>query len=326
MLAKYLPRRTFLGLAAAASLPGWARGQTLSSDKLVVVVPFEAGSAPDTYARVIVEAMRPLLDQTIVVENRPGVSGNIGMASVARAPADGTTIVVGTMALCEINPLVFSNLRWSMAEFAPIVKGVGAPLVLVTHPDVPAKTFDELIAWAKGKKGSLAYASYGAGTPSHFLGEQLNQSFNLDLAHVAYRGSASQATAILAGQSPFGFAQTQNTLPHIQSGGLRAIAVTSGERYRLLPDIPTFQQLGHPAFSTSVWFGLLMQAGAPKQAIERIAAVALAAHKDPHVFEALGPQGYDMIGEAGPAFAASMDAGSARWAALVKATGFKAVE
>jgi len=326
MNSKILRRRAFLGLAAAASLPKWARAQSGAPRAITLVVPFEAGSAPDTYARVVAEAMRPLLGQTIVVENRPGVSGNIGMASVARAPADGSTIVAGTMALCEINPLVFDNQRWSMRDFTPIVKGVGAPLVLVAHPDAPAKTLDELTAWAKSKKGTLAYASYGAGTPSHFLGAQLNLTFDLDLAHVAYRGSASQATAILAGQSPFGFAQTQNTLPHIQSGGLRAIAVTSDERYRLLRDVRTLRELGHAEFSTSVWFGLLTRSGAPKEALERVAAAAVAAHKDQHVLDVLGPQGYDMIGEAGPAFAASIEAGSARWAALVKATGFKAIE
>ncbi len=319
-----ISRRALLASATAATaLPSLARAQSDASRPIDMIVPFEPGAAPDLYARVVAEAMRPVLGRVIVVENKPGVGGNIGAAFVARAPADGSTLLVGTTALCEINPLVFDHVRWSMKDFAPIIKGVGAPLVLVAHPSVPARTLDELVAWIKSKPHSLAYASYNAGAPGHFLGAQLNLSFGLDLEHVPYRGSASQVTALLAGQSPFGFAQTQNSLPHIQSGDLRAIAITSANRYRLMPEVATFQELGHPEFTTSVWFGLLARAGTPNDALDRITGAAIAAHNDAHVRDILTPEGYDMLGETGDAFGASIEASSARWAETVKATGFR---
>ena len=324
-----IPRRRFLKLAAGSALPafaGEARAQADLPPTIAMIVPFEAGSAPDVYARVIAGAMRGPLGRPIVVENKPGAAGNVGTQALARAPADGSSILVGTMALCEINPLVFSKLLWSMKDFTPVVKGIGAPLVLVAHPSTPARTLDELVAWAKSKPGALNFASYGAGTPAHFLGARLNARFGLDLAHVPYRGSASQITEILAGHSPIGFAQTQNSLPHVQSGALRAIAITSDQTYRLLPDVPTFAALGYPELSTQVWFGLLTRAGTPKPIFDRIAAAATVAHADARVREVLLPQGYDMLVETGADFARSIETGGANWAAVVKATGFRADE
>ena len=322
-----LTRRTFTTLAAS-SLTGLASGgaiaQTAAPRPINMIVPFEAGSAPDVYARLIAEAMRRSMGRSFVVENKLGAAGNVGTSALAREPADGNSILVGSMALCEINPLVFDNMRWSMKDFTPIIKGIGAPLVLVVHPSVPARSLEELVSWAKTKTGSLSYASYGAGTPSHFLGEQLSKTFNLDLAHVPYRGSISQVSEILAGHSLMGFAQTQNSLDHLRSGGLRAIAITSNQRYRLLLDIPTFEDVGHPKFATAVWFGLLVRAGGPADFLDAVTAAAIAAHADPQVRETLMPQGYDMIGQVGADFAKAIEDGAARWAVAVKATGFKA--
>ena len=322
-----LSRRRFTMLAGTSLIglgAGEAGAQTGSPRPINMIVPFEAGSAPDVYARLIAEAMRRSMGRSIVVENKLGAAGNVGTAALAREPADGASILVGSMALCEINPLVFDNMRWSMKDFTPVIKGIGAPLVLVVHPSVPARTLEELVAWAKSKTGSLSYASYGAGTPSHFLGEQLSKTFNLDLAHVPYRGSISQVSEILAGHSLMGFAQTQNSLEHLRSGSLRAIAITSNQRYRLLPDVSTFEEVGHPKFATAVWFGLLVRAGGPADFLDAVTTAAVAAHGDPQVRETLMPQGYDMIGQVGADFAKSIEEGSARWALVVKATGFKA--
>ncbi len=314
-------------LAALASAGGTATravAQIGAGRPIAMIVPFEAGSAPDIYARIVAEAMRQSLGRTLIVENKPGATGNIAMQAVAREPAEGNTILVGTMALCEINPLVFDNLRWSMQDFTPVIKGIGAPLVLVAHPDVPAKSLAELVAWVKANPAKLAYASYSAGAPGHFLGAQLNATFGLDLAHVPYRGSNSQVTEILAGHSPFGFAQTQSALAHIKSGALQPLAITSDERYRLLPDTPTFRELGYPEFSTSVWFGLLVRKGTPEGVLAALADAAVAAHANAHVREVLLLQGYEILGQTGEAFAGSIEAGSKRWEATVKATGFKA--
>jgi len=312
-----ISRRSFVlsSLAAAAPFDVPAR----AADLLTFVSPFEAGSAPDLYTRIVAPEMAKLMGRTAVVENRPGAGGNIAAEYVARRPADGSMIMIGTAALCEINPLVFDNLHWSMKDFVPLVKGVQSPLVLVTHPSVPAKTLDQ-----KANPGKLNYASYSPGAPGDFLGAQLNQSFGLDLVAVPYHGSASQVSALLADNSPLGFAQTQNSLPHIKSGALNAIAITSPDRFRLLPDTPTFRELGHPEFTTLVWFGLLTQAVTAKNIVRDMIAAGIKAQQEPSVREPLLAQGYDLPNESGDAFAKSIAAGAEHWAALIKLTGFKA--
>jgi len=205
-----------------------------------------------------------------------------------------------------------------------LVKGVQSPLVLVANPKLPVKTLDQLVAYVKAHPGKLNYASYSAGTPSDFLGAQLNQVFGLDLVAVPYRGSASQITALLANNSPLGFAQTQNSVAYIKNGSLNAIAITSDKRFRLLPDVPTFRELGHPELSAMVWFGLLTQAATPKDLIAKMIEAGIKAQQQPAVRNPLLAQGYDLPDESGEAFAKSIAAGRQHWAALVKLTGFKA--
>ncbi len=317
-----LSRRGFLlsGVAATVVADATARATEL----LTFVSPFEAGSAPDLYTRIVAPEMAKLMGRTAVVENKPGAGGNIAAEYVARQSADGSMIIIGTAALCEINPLVFDNLHWSMKDFVPLVKGVQSPLVLVTHPSVPAKTLDQLVAWVKANPGKLNYASYSPGAPGDFLGAQLNQSFGLDLVAVPYHGSASQVSALIADNSPLGFAQTQNSLPFVKSGALNAIAITSPDRFRLLQETPTFGELGHPEFTTLVWFGLLTQAATPKTIVQDMIAAGVKAQQEPSVRGPLLAQGYDLPDESGDAFAKSIAEGTARWASLVKLTGFKA--
>jgi len=318
-----LSRRDFLLSGVAAKAVSLDRSAS-AAELLTFIVPFEAGSAPDLYARIVAPEVANLLARTAVVENKPGAAGNIAAEYVAHRPADNALIMIGTAALCEINPLVFDNLRWSMKDFAALAKGVQSPLVLVTNAKVPARGLDELISWAKANPGKLSYASYSIGAPGDFLGAQLNQVFGLDLVAVPYHGSASQINALVAGDSPIGFAQTQNSLPHIKSGALNAIAVTGPDRFRLLPDTPTFRDLKHPEFTSVVWFGLLTQAANAPNAIRDMTAAALKAHEDQRVREPLLAQGYDLPDEGGDAFARSITAGTKHWSAIVKVTGFKA--
>lgn len=317
-----MSRRGFVlsGLTGAALL----QTQAHAADLLTFVSPFEAGSAPDLYTRIVAPEIGKLLGRTTVVENKPGAAGNIAAEYVARRPADGSMIMVGTAALCEINPLVFANLHWSMKDFTPLVKGVQSPLVLVSNPKLPVKTLDQLVDYVKAHPGKLNYASYNPGTPSDFLGAQLNQVFGLDLVAVPYRGSASQVSALLADNSPLGFAQTQNSLPYIKNGSLNAIAITGDERFRLLPEVPTFRELGHPELSAMVWFGLLTQAATPKDIIAKMIDASVKAQQEPSVRTPLSAEGYDLSNESGEAFAKSIASGRKHWAALVKLTGFKA--
>jgi tripartite-type tricarboxylate transporter receptor subunit TctC len=288
------------------------------------IVGAPAGGAIDPYARLIADHMSKTMKQNIIVENKPGANGTISAQWVVDQPADGHIVWVGTQAMTEINPNAYHHLKWTMDDFVPLIKGVESAPVLVTHPSVPAKTLDELVAWVKKNPGKLSYASWSPGTPSAFLGYQLNEKFGLDLTHVPYRGSAPQTRDLVAGHALVGFGQMQSTLPHIRAGKLRAIAMTGPQRSALLPDVPTFAELGHPDFTATVWFGLLVKSGTPQPAIDRLLAAAKAAHSDPAVKEKLEKQGYDVSGQSGADFAAGIRTQMARWARIIKATGFKA--
>jgi len=281
------------------------------------------GGAVDPYARLVADQMAKSLGRVVIVEHKPGANGNVGHQFAAREPADGSLILVTTQAMTEINLSAFRDAKWSLDDFIPLIRGVEAPLVLVAHPSVPAKTLDELVAWVRRNPGKLSYSSYTAGTPSHFLGFQFNQRFGLDLVHVPAKGSGFQATDLMAGHVLFGFAQVQSTMQLIQEGKLNAIAVTSAARSRFLPNVPSFAELGHSEFTSTVWFGLMVRAGTPPAAVESLLNAAKTAHANPDVRAKLEAQGFDMSGETGPGFAADIKAQMERWSRLVQASGFK---
>jgi tripartite-type tricarboxylate transporter receptor subunit TctC len=288
------------------------------------IVGTAPGGALDPYARIIADQMSKSLGQTIIVEHKPGANGNMSAAFVADAPADGTLVWIGTQAFTEINPSAFRNQRWSIDDFQPLIRGVEAPLVFVVHPSVPAATFADFLTWAKANRGKLSYSSYNPGTPSHFLGHQMNEKFDLDLTHVPYRGSGLQVIGLMGGHSLFGFAQVNSSMEQVRAGKLNALAITSASRYRSMPEVPTFAELGYPEFTAQVWFGLLVKSGTPANIIGRLLQAAKAAHTDAAVRDKLEAQGYDVSGETGPQLKASIKEQIERWRRLVKAAGFSA--
>ena len=309
-----------LSLAALAALP--ILSVLAQSGIIRVIVGTVPGGAIDPYARMIAEHMSRTLGQPIIVENKPGASGTLAAEYVANAPADGTILWLGTQAFTEINPNAFPNARWSIDQFRPIIRGVEAPLAFIINPGVPAATFGEFITWAKTNRGKLSYSSYQAGTPSHFLGFQMNEKFDLDLTHVPYRGSGLQVTGLLGGHSLFGFAQVNSSLPHVRSGKLKALATTGPTRDRSMPEVPTFAELGYPEFTAKVWFGLLVKEGVPEEVFNRLTEAAKAAHADPAVKEKLEGQGFEVSGETGPQLKREIKQQVERWGRLVKASGF----
>src|SRR5215510_7062374 len=297
-----------------------AHAQT--SVRLLVGSP--AGGAIDIYARTVNDHMSRSLGLPVLIDNKPGANGNIAAQATVDGPADGSLIWIGAQSMLEINPHAYSNLRWKVSDFTPLLKGVEIPLVLAAHPSVPAERLDELVAWIKRNPGKLSYASYSVGTASHFLGFQFAERFGLDLTHVPYRGSGPQSSDLLAGHALFGFAQIPNIAPHVPDKRLKAFAVTGERRSRLLPQTPTMAELGHGDLSGAVWFGQLIKAGAPAAVQARLLHAAKAAHEDPEVRAKLEAQGFDMSGLSGPEFLADILRQSERWARIVKATGFKA--
>jgi tripartite-type tricarboxylate transporter receptor subunit TctC len=308
-------------MAAAATV---GAAQTASPELVRVIVGVASGGVVDPYARVVAEHMAKTLGKTIIVENKPGANGNIAAQLIVDAPADGSLIWLGTQSMTEINPNAYSKLRWSMKDFLPIIKGVEAPLVLVTHPSVPAATLTALVEHLRSRTDKPGYASFSPGTPSHFLGFQMNERFGLDMAHIPYRGSGPQVTDLLAGHVLVGLSQLGSTVEHIRAGRLNAIAVTSGERSAFLPDVPTFREAGYPEFTTTVWFGMFVRAGTSEAIVAAYMAAAKAAHADPAVRAKLENMGFRVVAETGPQVSQDIQEQSARWARLIAATGFKA--
>jgi tripartite-type tricarboxylate transporter receptor subunit TctC len=268
--------------------------------------------------------MTATLGRPVIIEVKAGANGNIAAQWVVDGPADGSIAWVGAQSMIEINPSTYKNLRWKASDFIPVIKGIETPLVLVAHPSVPAKTFDEWVKYAKANRGKLTYANYGPGTISHFLGYQVSERFDLDLIQVPYRGNAPQMVDLLAGHALNGFTQLQSAVEPARNGTLRALVSSGAKRSPLLPDVPTLAELGHDDLTAIAWFGLLLKTGTPPDVVKRFEAAAIAAHADPAVRAKLEAQGFDVSGQTGPAFKQSIDAQFERWAKIVKATGFSA--
>jgi tripartite-type tricarboxylate transporter receptor subunit TctC len=309
-------------LSVALAVPVLAQG----SGPIRLAVGAPAGGSIDVYSRIIAEHMSGTLGRPVIIEIKAGANGNIAAQWVLDSPADGSQIWVGAQSMLEINPSTYKNLRWKRSDFIPVIKGIETPLVLVTHPSVPAATFEEWVAFARANRGKLSYANYGPGTISHFLGYQLNERFGLELTQVPYRGNAPQMVDLLAGHALFGFTQLQSAVEPARSGLLRALVASGPKRSALLPEVPTLTDLGHGDLTASAWFGLLVKTGTPLDVVKRLEAAAIAAHADPGVRAKLAGQGFEVSGLTGPAFQESMDAQFDRWAKIVKATGFTAAD
>ncbi|MEY4711259.1 MAG: hypothetical protein RIS88_709 [Pseudomonadota bacterium] len=312
-----------IGLAAVLAAP-WASAQAWPARPVTLVVGTPAGGAIDAYARTLADQLARQTGGTFLVDNRAGAGGNLSAEHVLKAPADGHTIWVTTHAMFTINPSAYPVLRWKQTDFKPIAKGIESPLLLAVHPSVPARTLPELAAWLAANPAKAAYASFSPGTPSHFLGFQLNERLKLNMVHVPYKGSAPQLNDLVGGQVLVGFTQMQGAVQQVQAGKLHAIAVTSPERSRFLPQVPTLAELGHRDLSLQVWFGLAAPAGTPRPVIDAITTAVVRAQGDADYRAKLEAQGFDVPRESGAAFEATIASDTARWARVVQATGFKA--
>jgi tripartite-type tricarboxylate transporter receptor subunit TctC len=285
-----MQRRHLLAALAAASV---APGMSFAQGKPIrLVVPFPPGGATDITGRVLADALGPILQQTVVVDNRAGAGGSIGMAEIARATPDGSTFGVATLSTHGVNPAVYAKLPYDPLSFVAVTELVKAPGVIVINPkELPVANFAELVKYLKANPGKVSYASPGNGTIGHMWGELFKSSTGTSMVHIPYRGAGPAINDVLAGQVPVYFDQVASSLPHVKSGKLRALAVSWNTRLDVLPDVPTYGQLGYPANNDPSWFGLVAPAGTPAAVALRMQQAVVTAFKDPAVRERLALQG-----------------------------------
>ena len=277
-------------IAGLSSLPvrSWAQ----SAKPLRLVVPFPPGGATDITARVMVEPLSRALGQPVFVENRAGAGGSIGMSEVAKAAPDGLTLGVATLSTHGVNPSVYKKLPYDpIKDFAPVTELVKAPGVLVVNAALPVTNYVELIKYLKANPGQVTFASPGNGTIGHMWGELFKSTTNTFMVHIPYRGAGPALNDVIAGQVNVYFDQVASSLPFIQSGKLRAIAVSWNKRLDVLPNVPTYGELALFSNNDPSWFGVVAPAGTPAATVKRLHEAVVAALKEPAIRDKLAAQG-----------------------------------
>jgi tripartite-type tricarboxylate transporter receptor subunit TctC len=307
----------------ASALMTSLAAQTWPTKPVRLVLGYAAGGAMDMSARVIGPIMTESIGQPVIIENRTGGAGNIAADAVARADADGHTILFYADAY-TIAPSLFARLTFDpVKDFVHVTQMISGAHILVGHPSVPANTLPELIAYAKANPGKLAYASPGNGTPQHLAAELFkNIAGNLNITHVPYKGGGQAIGDVVGGTVPLASLGLPPTAGHIKAGRLKAFAVTSKVRQKLLPDTPTFQEGGVPGFETVQWWGPAVPAGTPAPVVKKIYDEFVKAMKNPKLIERYNSAGLEVTPSASPeAYTAFIKAEIERWAPVVKASG-----
>ena len=313
-----------LALHLLVAAPG-SGAQPFPVKPVRVVVGFPPGGPSDLVARTLAQRLTASLGQQVIVENRPGAGGVIATEQVARSAADGYTLIHGTIGGIAVAMSLNPNRGYdTLRDLAPITQNVTVTNILITHPSVPAKTVKELLALARTRQGRLNYGSSGPGTLPHLAGELLKLMAKVDITHVAYKGSAPSFTALLSGEVDMSFENSLIVLPHIKAGKVRALAVTSERRSKLLPELPTIADAaGLPGYGASGWYGFLAPAATPRPVITRLSAEIAQALRHPEVVERLSGQGAEPVGSTPEEFGAFIRSEIDKWAKLVKAANMK---
>jgi tripartite-type tricarboxylate transporter receptor subunit TctC len=316
--------KTALAFLAALLAAGSAAAQGYPSQPIRLIAPFPPGGSVDIMARLIGEPLAAQLGGRIVVENRSGASGNIGMDAAARASPDGYTLVLNTIPLVT-NVSLFDKLSWDpLRDFAPVGMVATAPHVLVVPAKVPATSVAELLRLARANPGKLSYASAGVGTTFHFCAEMFKDSTGTFILHVPYRGGGPALVDTLSGQVDMSFPTLSAALPHVKAGSLRALAVTSTTRSELLPEVPTMQEAGVKDFQFTQWLALLAPVATPAAIVARLNEALKNALSSKDVREKFQGQGFDPFITSSDEAAKFLAAEVKRYAALIKSRGIKA--
>lgn len=320
---KLIARAALLASAVLASIGSIyaqspATPSTYPNKPVRLITTYPPGGASDIMARIIAQKLREIWGQSVIVENRGGANGSVGLEYAARQPADGSSFVLGNMGPVSINPLI-TKVPYDIArDFLPVTMVASAPTVLVVHPSMPVKNLLELVALARAKPGAINYGTAGPGTLGHLGGEMMKRLAKIDIVHVPYKGGVLAIQDVLGGHVQMMFADPQPVLQHIRAGKARALAVTSGKRSSVLPDVPTFAEAGLPGFVAENWWGMFVPAGTPKPIVDKLQAdlaTAMGSADIKKKFEDMSVEALSGTPEALRDFAR---AESERWGKLVK--------
>ena len=313
--------RLLLALAAS-SLCLAASAQSWPSKPIRIVVPFPPGGGTDLIARETSQKVAATTGWTIVIDNKPGAGGTLGIDAAAKAPADGYTLVLGQTSNLAISPTLYAKLPYDpQKDLDPIVLIANSPLVMVTGATTPYKTFADAINAAKARPNALNFASPGNGTVAHLTSEMFQKATGVKTQHVPYKGMAQAMGDILSGTVDLYMSSVPTLIGHIKSGKLRALAVTSAKRVDDLPNVPTISELGYPGFDAVTWFGLLAPTGTPKEVIVKLNSEFNKALQDPVLRKRLSNEGADPAGGTPAQFAALIKEDIPRWGKVVKESG-----
>ena len=312
--------RSFIALAAACAFAASAIAADVYPSRPVrIVVPFPPGGPADVLARTVGDKLQATLGQPVVVDNRPGAGGNIGMELVAKAAPDGHTLALAPAGNLTVNPSLYRNVPYDVArDFAPVTVIAAVPNVLVVNAQVPAKDLAELIAYAKANPGKLNFASPGPGSGAHLAGELLKSSAAIDMVHVPFSGIAPAVTAVVAGDVQVMFAGSSSAMPHVTAGKLRALGVASPKRIASAPALPTLAESGLPGFDVTSWYSIVAPAGTPPAVVERLQREIAKALDAPDVKTKLAGLGAEPVANTPSEFSAMIKVESAKWGKIVK--------
>jgi tripartite-type tricarboxylate transporter receptor subunit TctC len=317
-----LPNLIAAAALMAASCAAGAQGYP--AKPIRIIVPFSAGGAADLLTRMVGQRLQEAWGQGVIVENRTGANGNIGMEAVAKAAPDGYTLLQAPNGNVVVNPNLFAKLPYEIKDFAPITMIAKVENILVVNPGVPAKSVRELVTLAGAQPGKLSFVSPGVGSQAHLGGELLKLAAKIDIVHVPYKGVGPALNDLIGGQVTMMFAALPSALPHIKSGKLRALGLASLQRSAALPDMPTVAEQGFPGLEAVSWYSLLAPAGTPREIIDRVQGEVARMLAQPETREKLAGIGATAVGNTPEQFAAMIREESARYAELFKKANIRA--
>ena len=295
------------------------------SKPIRMIVPSAPGSGPDIMARAIGQKLTEALGQAIVIDDKPGAGGIIGSEAAAKAPPDGYTLIMSNAGAHTVNPGLYAKLPYDpVKDFAPVTLVALAPNILIVHPTLPVRNVKDLIALAKAKPGELTFGSGGNGSTAHLSGEMFKTMAGINIVHIPFKGSPAAVIGVIAGQIALAIPNIPPALPHVRSGKLKALAVTTAKRAAGVPDLPTVAESGLPGYEATAWFGVLAPAATPPQIIARLNGAIVKIAQTREMQERLMAEGADAVGNTPEQFAQIIRNDIAKWAKVVKASGARA--